>query len=306
MRTITHIDVERLQPVKVPGVAIARRCRRAAGSAGAGKGSAAPPASRAAQAARRCRNGCRRRSEMFGSSGRAGSKRSGIVPARRIAVGGGEQQADLLALLEPDALDLDRLQRIAVEEVQRRVEAERLLADARQLNSSLEKSAAGDSSDSRIAFTALPIECTVASWPAFRSWIVPAISSSSESFSPAASAAIRWLIRSSRGSLRRSRDIVAQERDEFLASPSTAASSTARFRPGVYIATIRCDQSTSRGPSSTGTPRSSAMTVTGNRRAIGCDQVDRPLLLEAVDQLVARAPRRAGGAFRSGARRRRG
>ena len=53
----------------------------------------------------------------------------GVLPARRIAVGGGEQQPDLLALLELDALDLDRLQRIAVEEVQRRIEAQRLLAD---------------------------------------------------------------------------------------------------------------------------------------------------------------------------------
>ena len=58
-------------------------------------------------------------------------------------------------------------------------------------------------------------------------------------------------------------DVVFRGTRRIPASPPPPHPRSARFRPGVYIATILCDQSTRRGPSSTGTPRSSAMTVTG-------------------------------------------
>src|SRR5688572_300509 len=47
-------------------------------------------------------------------------------PARRIAVRGCEDQADLLALPQPDSRELDIFKRITVEEMEGRIEAERL------------------------------------------------------------------------------------------------------------------------------------------------------------------------------------
>src|ERR1700680_3868297 len=48
---------------------------------------------------------------------------TGVGVARRVAVGRAEEKADLLALVELDAGDLDRLERITIEEMKRRIEA---------------------------------------------------------------------------------------------------------------------------------------------------------------------------------------
>ena len=176
------LHAERFQPVEMPGVAIARRRGEAQPRQPLKRESAARPASPAAPAARRCRNGCRRRTRCWAEAGAPDRSDPACCPARRIAVGGGEDQADLLALLRAAR---PRPRQPPAHSGRRSAAADRSGAPPRRraaVDSSLEKSAAGDSSDSRIAFTALPIECTVASCPAFRSWIVPAISSSSESF----------------------------------------------------------------------------------------------------------------------------
>ena len=56
-----------------------------------------------------------------------GVERVRVGKAIGIAVGGAEQEADLLALLQTDARELDIFQRIAGEEMQRRVEPQQLL-----------------------------------------------------------------------------------------------------------------------------------------------------------------------------------
>ena len=65
-----------------------------------------------------------------GTEGDMGEERPGRIEAGRvgiaggIAIGGAEEEADLLAFLQPDAGDLTGFKGIAVEEMQRRVEAE--------------------------------------------------------------------------------------------------------------------------------------------------------------------------------------
>ena len=88
------------------------------------------------------------------------------------------------------------------------------------------------------------------------------ISSSSLSRPPSLSATRSWLIRSSRRSARRAR---AYERMKSANSrdASAALSSIARVTPNWYMATMRCDQSSSCAPMVLGTPSRSAMTATG-------------------------------------------
>ena len=57
---------------------------------------------------------------------------AGMVMAARIAVGGTEEETDLLALPQLDAFDLDRLESVAIEEMERRIEAERLFDNRRR------------------------------------------------------------------------------------------------------------------------------------------------------------------------------
>ena len=118
----------------------------------------------------------------------------------------------------------------------------------------------------RIVRTALPVWCTVASCPALSSRMVEETSSSSVSFWPSSCAEISRESRSSPGFLRRSATYPRRKSENSLAA-RLAVASVSRVRPCMYMATIRCDQSSSCGPISTGTPSISAMMVIGSGAA---------------------------------------
>ena len=111
-------------------------------------------------------------------------------------------------------------------------------------------------------FAPLPMAWTVASWPAFRSRITVAISSSSLKLAAVAFGDEELAERSSPGSPRLTR-AKPRTKSANARAASAARSSTARSTPNWYIATMRCDQSTSSCPMSRGAPRRSAMTATG-------------------------------------------
>ena len=134
-------------------------------------------------------------------TGRVGDEALRLVPLAGVAVRGGQEAAHLVAPAEAVAEELHLLVDVAGEEVEGRVVAEDLLDRAFD---AVGGEGGGGVPLSRSAFTPLPIVWTVASWPALRRRMQVVMSSSVVSFSPSASAAMRWVMRSSAGRERRS------------------------------------------------------------------------------------------------------
>ena len=203
----------------------------------------------------------------FGAGGR-GRGRSGCGSGKRAGsrFGGGEQAADAVAAAEAVAEGLDVLERDAGEEVERRVEAQDLLDGGRGGRGD-RRTAGRVEPVVRIAATPLPMAWTVASWPALSSRTQVAISSSVSSRSPSASAAISAVMRSSAG---RARRCATWLREEGARSRAAAALARPRLRGRGGPGTSRPWRATRRGaaaPSSSGTPRRRAMTMTGSGSA---------------------------------------
>ncbi len=108
------------------------------------------------------------------------------------------------------------------------------------------------------ACTPLPSTLTVASCPAMSSSTAVATTSS-----PVRSLATRWLSRSSPGCVARSRASARRWSANSVAARS-AASRRSSSRPYSYIFTMALLHRTIAGPSSVGTPSSSAITATGS------------------------------------------
>ena len=158
---------------------------------------------------------------------------------------------------------LEVLQRVAHEHVQRRVEAQAFL-DRRGGRLGVAKKRA------RIAALragslarALPIACTVASWPALSSRMqveiklvlgqLLAVLLGGDQLADQVVARLSAPLG----------DIGAQEGGEFVRRGDRARPRSRGVRPSWYMPTMRCDQSSRSGARSTGTPSISAMTVIG-------------------------------------------
>ena len=107
--------------------------------------------------------------ERCGAGAAGGVEAGRVGEARRVAVGGGEEAAHGVAGAEAVAEDLDVLERVAGEEVERRVEAQDFLDGGGGRFGGRRRARAGSRPEARIAATPLPMACTVASWPALSS-----------------------------------------------------------------------------------------------------------------------------------------
>src|SRR6185437_10861335 len=120
------LESKRLEPVKVEGVAIARPL---------GEAQARKPPEQDRQRLGELEPRQRRADAEVNAGAEThmgvrrplGAKRVGFGEALGIAVGGAEQKADFLALEQLDAGELYLLQRVAVKEMERRIEAQQFL-----------------------------------------------------------------------------------------------------------------------------------------------------------------------------------
>ena len=184
----------------------------------------------------------------------------GLREYGRIPVGGAQQGGDLLTFLDHHAAHLHRRRGGPLEQLQRGVEAEHLLD--RRLERRPGSQAAPEHRGEPVAedvdrglVTGVEQEYDggddlVLGEPALGG----------------RAAATRSLIRSSAGSSRRAATS-SRTRSAKSVAAATAASTTAGGGDTSYIRTIACDQSRSCGAYDEGTPRSSAITSTGNGSA---------------------------------------
>src|SRR5271165_2879371 len=252
------LGFQRLQSVKMIGVAITRLF---------GELQARQAVEQDRQHSRQFETG-ERRADAETDAGAEGHMRIGLASGvegvgvrktLRIAIGGAKQQADPLALLEGDAGELHVLERVALKEMQRRVEPQELL-DRRRAGLPARKGCARIDAafEHRLHPVADGVDRRLMAG-------VEQKDAGGDEFVLAEPAAVVF------GNEKLADEVVSEvgpagarvAAHETGEAASAALSSTARVTPNWYIATIRCDQSSIFGPSSRGTPSRSAMTATG-------------------------------------------